>query len=97
MAKGYMVAHLDVHDPAGFEKYRDRVVATVVQHGGSYLVRGGAMDMVEGSDLPPRTVIIEFPSVEQAKGWYNSPEYQDIIGLRLAAATGSAQIVEGME
>ena len=97
MAKGYMVAHLDVHDPAGFEKYRDKVVATVKQYEGSYLVRGGEMEMVEGEALPPRTVILEFPSVEQAKTWYNSPEYQEIIGLRLSAATGSAQIVEGVE
>ena len=97
MANGYMVAHLDVHDPEGFEKYRDKVVATVVQYGGKYLVRGGAMDTLEGSELPPRTVIIEFASVEQAKSWYNSPEYQDIIGLRLSTATGSAQIVEGMD
>ena len=97
MAKGYMVAHLDVHDPAGFEKYRERVVATVKQYDGSYLVRGGAMDTLEGDALPPRTVIIEFPSVEQAKAWYNSAEYQDILGLRLSAATGSAQIVEGIE
>ena len=97
MAKGYLVAHLDVHDPAGFEKYRDKVAATVAQYGGTYLVRGGAMEMVEGSDMPPRTVILEFPSLEQAKTWYNSPEYQEIVGLRLSSATGAAQFVEGID
>lgn len=97
MAKGYLVAHLDVHDPEGFEKYRDKVSATVAQYGGSYVVRGGGMEMIEGTALPRRTVIIEFASLDQAKSWYNSPEYQAIIGLRLSAATGSAQLVEGID
>ena len=97
MAKGYLVVHLDVHDPAGFEKYREKVPATIAQYGGSYLVRGGSMEMVEGDALPPRTVVLEFPSLEQAKTWYHSPEYLAIIGLRIAASTGSAQFVEGIE
>ncbi len=95
MAKGYMVVHLDVTDPQQFEAYREKVPATIAQYGGTYLVRGGAMKTMEGGELPPRTVILEFPSVEQAKTWYNSPEYQEIIGLRLGASTGHAQIVEG--
>lgn len=97
MAKGYLVVHLNVHDPVGFEKYREKVAATVAQYGGKYLVRGGTMEMIEGDALPPRTVILEFASLEQAKAWYHSAEYQEIIGLRLAAATGSAQFVEGVE
>ena len=97
MAKGYLVVHLDVHDPEGFAKYREKVTPTVKQFGGVYLVRGGTMETVEGDDLAPRTVIIEFPSLSQVKAWYNSPEYQEIIGLRLAAATGSAQFVEGVD
>ena len=45
---------------------------------------------MEGDALPPRTVVLEFPSVEAAKAWYNSPEYQEIIGIRHANATGFA-------
>ena len=97
MAKGYLVVHLDVHDPEGFAKYREKVAATIEQYGGTYIVRGGTMEMVEGDALPPRTVILEFPSLSQVKAWYNSPEYQEIIGMRLAAATGSAQFVEGID
>ncbi|MGI9479898.1 MAG: DUF1330 domain-containing protein [Hyphomicrobiaceae bacterium] len=97
MPKGYLVAHLDVHDPERFAKYREKVAATVAQYGGNYVVRGGPMEMVEGNALPPRTIILEFPSLAQAKEWYNSPEYQEIIGLRLAAANGSAQFVEGID
>lgn len=97
MAKGYVVAHLDVHDPEGFEKYREKIPATIEQYGGTYIVRGGTMEMVEGDALPPRTIILEFPSLSQARAWYNSPEYQEIIRLRLAAAKGSAQFVEGVD
>ncbi len=95
MAKGYLVVHLDVTDPEKFEEYRAKVPATIAQYGGRYLIRGGEMESVEGEALPPRTVVLEFPSVEDAKTWYNSPEYQAIIGLRLAASTGHAQIVAG--
>jgi len=96
MAKGYLVVHLEVTDPDMFEKYRGKVPATIAQYGGSYLVRGGAMETVEGDPLPSRTVVLEFPSVDQAKTWYHSPEYQAIIKLRLDASTGQAQIVEGL-
>ncbi len=97
MAKGYLIVHLDVHDAEKFEKYRDKVPATIAQYGGRYLVRGGAMETMEGDELPPRNVVLEFDSVEAARTWYNSPEYQAIIGLRLDASTGHAQLVAGID
>ena len=96
MAKGYVVVHLEVTDPQKFEEYRKHVPATIAQYGGQYLVRGGEMETVEGEPLPSRTVILEFPDVERAKTWYHSPEYQAIIGLRLAASKGQAQFVAGI-
>lgn len=95
MAKGYLVAHLEITDPGKYEEYRAQVPATIEQYGGKFLIRGGAMETLEGDPLPGRTVVLEFPSVEQARTWYNSPEYQAIIGLRLGASTGHAQLVEG--
>ncbi len=97
MAKGYFVVHLNVTDPQKFEEYRGQVPATIAQYDGRYLVRGGEMETIEGAELPPRTVILEFPSVEQARTWYHSPEYQAIIGLRLEASTGHAQLVAGVD
>lgn len=97
MAKGYLVVHLDVTDPEKFEQYRAKVPATIAQYGGKYLIRGGDMETMEGDAMPPRTVVLEFPSVEQARTWYHSPEYQEIIGLRLGASTGQAQLVEGID
>ena len=95
MAKGYMVVHLDVTDPEQFEEYREKVPATIAQYGGRYLVRAGAMQTMEGDELPPRTVVLEFDSVEQAKAMYNSPEYQAAKEKRIGAADFNMIVVEG--
>ena len=97
MAKGYFIAHLDISDPEAYVAYRDKAPGTVAQHGGKYLTRGGDMETIEGDALPSRTVVLEFPSVDAARSWYNSPEYQAIIGIRHANAAGFAQIVEGAD
>ena len=97
MRKGYFIAHLDVTDPDSYTPYRDKAPATVTQSGGTYLTRGGDSATMEGAALPSRTVVLEFPSVKAAKAWYNSSEYQEIIGIRHANATGFAQIVEGAD
>ena len=97
MRKGYFIAHLDVTDPDSYTPYRDKAPATVTQYGGTYLTRGGDSETMEGDKLPSRTVVLEFPSVKAAKAWYNSSEYQEIIGIRHANATGFAQIVAGAD
>ena len=97
MAKGYVVVNLDVHDPELFEKYRAEAPKSIAQYGGKYIVRGGAMEVLEGDAPLPRVVVLEFPSVEQAKTWYNSPEYQSVIGMRHNAAHGRGFVVEGMD
>ena len=97
MSKGYFIAHLDVAQPDSYTPYRDKAPGTVTQHGGTYLTRGGDSETMEGDALPSRTVVLEFPSVKAAKAWYNSSEYQEIIGIRHANATGFAQIVEGAD
>ena len=97
MRKGYFIAHLDVTDSDSYTPYRDKAPATVTQYGGTYLTRGGDSETMEGDALPSRTVVLEFPSVKAAKAWYNSSEYQEIIGIRHANATGFAQIVEGAD
>ena len=97
MRKGYFIAHLDVTDPDSYTPYRDKAPATVTLYGGTYLTRGGDSETMEGDALLSRTVVLEFPSVKAAKAWYNSSEYQEIIGIRHANATGFAQIVEGAD
>jgi uncharacterized protein (DUF1330 family) len=92
----YFVAELDVINPAGFEPYRAAVPATIAQYGGRYLSRGGAAELIEGEPQPKRVVILEFVDTAAVKRWYNSPEYQKILPLRLANSTGRAFILEGI-
>jgi uncharacterized protein (DUF1330 family) len=92
---GYVIAEVDVQDPALFEEYRKLVPATIAQYGGKYLVRGGATDSKEGGWNPKRLVVLEFSSAEQARKWYHSPEYAPALAIRLKAAKAKMVIVEG--
>ncbi len=93
---GYMIADVNVTDPAGFEEYRQLVGATIAAYGGRYLVRGGAVEPVEGEWNPRRLVILEFDSVARAKEWYYSAEYAGPREMRHQAATTNAIFVEGL-
>ena len=77
----YVVANVEVNDPEGYREYTQQVPGTLEPYGGRFVVRGGDLQVCEGSPLP-RLVVIEFPSAEQASAWYNSPEYQAIISIR---------------
>ena len=68
----YVIADIEITDAAGYEEYRRRVPATVAQYGGRYLVRGGAAETLEGDWQPRRLVVLEFPSIAQARRWYDS-------------------------
>ena len=84
----YIIASQRITDPETFGKYAQAVGPTVAAHGGKVLTAGDA-EVLEGNP-DPMTVVIEFESVEKAKAWYNSSEYQAIIGLRHESTTGWA-------
>jgi uncharacterized protein (DUF1330 family) len=92
----YLVAEVEVTNPAGFEPYRTAVGATVTQYGGRFQVRGGATELIEGEPEPKTVVIIEFADATTIKRWYDSPEYQTILPSRLDNSTGRRFIVEGV-
>ncbi len=92
----YIHADVNVTDTATYEAYRQQVPAIIAAHGGRYLVRGGAVEVLEGQRSPQRQVILEFPDMAHLKAFYQSPEYQRLIPIRQAASTGSLIAVEGM-
>lgn len=92
----YIVAGLEITDPAQFQKYSEQVVATVRQYGGTYVIRGGQPEKLEGTWNPKRISILEFPSAEGAKAWYRSPEYSAIINFRQRGATTDLVLVQGV-
>ena len=93
---GYVIVHDEIHDQALFAEFRQRVAVTIEAHGGRYLVRGGAVEVMDGDWVPDRVVVVEFDSVEQAKAWLTSPEYTEIKEIRMKSAKASLIIVEGV-
>jgi uncharacterized protein (DUF1330 family) len=91
----YVIANIDVQDAALFEEYRKQVPATIARHGGKYLVRGGKHQALEGAWRPSRLVVLEFPSLEQARRWYDSEDYREPRALRMRCALSDVVLVEG--
>ena len=92
----YVIAEVNVTDPAGFEEYRKQVPATIAKYGGRFVVRGGAVEALEGDWRPARLVVAEFPSVQHARRWYDSPEYKEPKALRQRTAKTKILLVEGV-
>jgi uncharacterized protein (DUF1330 family) len=92
---GYLIANLDITDPAKFAEYREKVVPVIEKFGGRYLVRGGEVRRVEGNLPLHRLVVLEFPTLDAAQRFYDSAEYQPLIKLRLASTRSDLVLVEG--
>ncbi|ETX05575.1 MAG: hypothetical protein ETSY2_22175 [Candidatus Entotheonella gemina] len=93
----YAIGRLQMRDPSWLAEYGPKTAALVEKHGGKYVVRGGAMERLEGEgDLPSVVVVLEFPSMEQAKAWYNDPEYEPMIKLRQGGSDLDLVLVEGL-
>ena len=92
---GYLIANLDVKDSAKFDEYRQKVAPLIAKMGGRYLVRGGDLRHVEGNLPLRRLVILEFPSLEAAQSFYDSPEYQPIRKIRLDSTSSDIVLVAG--
>ena len=95
MPKGYVVAEIQVTKPDGYKEYSSQVPATIEKYGGRFLVRGGATQVLEGEWPERRRVILEFPSVEAARKWWDSPEYEKPKALRKANSEGRLLLIEG--
>jgi len=95
--KGYLIVEARVSDPAAYEIYKNLAETAIAQYGGRYLVRGGAVEILEGSWTKlPRLVIVEFESVDQARCFYNSAEYQTARKARERIAEMNMLVVAGI-
>lgn len=96
MAAYFIVDIKEITDPQLYTEYRQGVSATLEQYGGKFLARGGAYETIEGDWQSQRLVIIEFADVEKFKRWYNSPEYTELLKLRLKASISQAVVLQGV-
>ena len=91
----YIIAEVEVTDPEKFEEYRKLVPSTIEAFGGRYMVRGGAIDSLEGDWQPTRLVVIEFDDAERAKAWHGSELYAPAKALREASSNTRMIVVDG--
>jgi len=91
----YLIARVNVVDMQQYQKYIKAVPGVIERFGGKYIARAGETAVLEGEPDNRRVVIIEFPSLDKAKEFYNSGEYQQIRKLRIGAATGELLAVDG--
>ena len=92
----YAIIQIEITDPETFETYRAQVPPVLEQYGGEFLVRGGGMEVLEGDWPIPRCVVLKFPSMEQAKTWWASPEYEGPKALRQASANTNMIVIKGV-
>lgn len=92
----YLIARIDVTDPDRYENYKALAPAAIEAHGGRYLARGGAHETLEGEPEQRRVVVLEFPDMDAARAFYDSPEYTAAKQAREGAATGQFLVVEGL-
>jgi uncharacterized protein (DUF1330 family) len=91
----YVIADIEVTEPGEYEEYKRLAGASVQQYGGRYAVRGGRVERLEGEWSPRRFVMLEFPTIEQARTWYDSPEYREARAIRERTAKSNIVMVEG--
>jgi uncharacterized protein (DUF1330 family) len=92
----YVIAeNLGTRNPEAMAAYRLKVAETVAQYGGKFLLRHGVVHELEG-DWRPAFVVIEFPSVDQARAWYDSPEYRPLREDRWRYADTRLALIAGV-
>ena len=93
----YLIGRVQMRDPFWVEEYGAKIQPLIQKYGGRYLVRAGKMETLEGSaPLPSVMVVLEFPSMEQARAWYQDPDYAPLIKLRQGGSDAELVLVEGV-
>jgi len=95
--RAYIIVDITIHDPVVYEKYKELAPAGIATYGGKYLVRGARTTVLEGTWNPKRLVILQFPSADKARAWWNSEEYAEAKAMRQSCATTQMLLVEGPE
>jgi uncharacterized protein (DUF1330 family) len=98
MPAGYVIVEMKISDPERYKEYLAAAPATIAAAGGEYLVRGGRHESLEGDWTPARLAVLRFPSLEQAKAWYDGERYRAARAKRAGATEYfNMVVVEGYE
>jgi len=98
MPVAYVIVESKIADPEQFKKYMAAAPDIVKSFGGEYLVRGGRIDVLEGTWQPPRLTVLRYPSFDAARTMYDSPAYVAVRKLRAGTtALFNMVLVEGVD
>jgi uncharacterized protein (DUF1330 family) len=92
----YVIAQTDAAEPEAVADYRERVPEVIAQYGGTYVVRGGDSETLEGAWDPERVIVLRFDDREAARRWYDSPEYRELRELRQSSSDTDMILVDGV-
>ena len=92
----YMIVDVNLREPAAYEDYKAKVPALIARHGGEYLVRGGTVEVLEGTWRPARLVVFRFPDRAAIHAFVNDPDYAPLKALRMSIATTDLVAVDGI-
>lgn len=94
----YLIADItNIKDEETYAAYRSRVSPGLKAAGGRYLVRGGPVEVLEGDWSPGRIVVVRFDSAEEARRWWDSPEYAELKRMRQSSTATNMILVPGVE
>lgn len=94
--RAYVVSRVKLTNLADMRRYMAEAPATVAAFGGRYLVRGNAVQALEGSWEHDRMVVVEFPDRDAALAWYHSPQYRPLRDLRQRSAEAVILLADGV-
>jgi uncharacterized protein (DUF1330 family) len=97
MPKGYIIYTENINDEAAMNEYAGKAMVSLMGSGGNVIALDDNVDCREGNWHGTRTVVLEFDSVDAAKAWYESPDYQAAIPLRQKAGDANVAIISGFE
>ena len=92
----YIIVDVKINNPGDYEEYKKLTPASVEAYQGSFIVRGGSTETLEGDWVPGRVVVLEFPNAERARQWWNSPEYADAKLIRQGSSSTRMILVDGV-
>ncbi len=91
----YLIAQVDITDPERYREYMRHTPRIVAAHGGRFVARGAAPVVLEGPPTTKRIVVIEFPSMADARAFYDSPDYVRARAIRAEASTAQLVVIDG--
>ena len=93
----YIIIEVSIHNPTEYEDYKKLTPPSLKPFDGKFIVRGGKAETLEGDWNPERIVVLEFPTIEKAKAWWNSEGYAPAKALRQRTSKTKMIVVPGFE